>query len=323
MKHRASFLTLCLFALSLTFCAPQPLPSPSPTPSPSPSPVPEKSPFRIVAYATDAIIPQLIPYEQLTHINYSFLIPNTDGTFASLNNAWKLQQIVGVAHSQNVRVNIAVGGWGWDNQFETMASDPESRSAFVQNLLAVVNQYQLDGVDIDWEYPDQGQSSKNYLALMQELRAALPDKEISTAVISYGDETGLGIPNEVFDLVDFVNVMTYDGEVHGSMAEFEQGLNYWSERGVPQEKINIGLPFYTRPSEISFAKLIQTDPTAAQLDSFEYNGSLERYNGIPTVQAKTKLAMQKAGGIMFWALDHDAQGKDSLVNAIFEIVKNK
>ncbi len=323
MKHRASFLPLCLFALSLTFCAPQPLPSPTPAPTPSLSPVPETTPFRIVAYATDAIIPQLIPYAQLTHINYSFLIPNTDGTFAPLSNSWKLQQIVSVAHSQNVGVSIAVGGWGWDNQFETMAANPESRSAFVQNLLAVVNQYQLDGVDIDWEYPDPGQSSQNFLALMQELRAALPEKEISTAVISYGDETGLGIPNEVFDLVDFVNVMTYDGEVHGSMAEFEQGLAYWNERGVPQEKINIGLPFYARPSETSFAKLIRIDPAAAQLDSFEYNGSLERYNGIPTVQAKTKLAMQKAGGIMFWALDHDAQGEHSLVNAIFEIVKNK
>lgn len=295
--------------------------TPSPLPAPTNSPTPEKKSFRIVAYATDAIIPNIIPYNQLTHINYSFLIPNSDGTFASLNNAWKLQQIVGSAHSQNVRVNIAVGGWGWDDQFETMAANPESRSAFVKNLVDVVNQYQLDGVDIDWEYPDPGQSSKNYLALMQELRAALPEKEISTAVISYGDETGLGIPNEVFDIVNYVNVMTYDGEVHGSLKEFEQGLNYWTQRGVPQEKINIGVPFYTRPGEISFAKLIQADPAAAQVDSFEYNGVMQNYNGIPTLQTKTKLAMQSAGGIMFWALDHDAQGEDSLVNTIYQIVK--
>ncbi|MFN8413857.1 MAG: glycoside hydrolase family 18 protein [Anaerolineales bacterium] len=294
-------------------------PSPIP-PTASSTPTPEKKAFRIVAYATDGIIPQIIPYKQLTHINYSFLIPNSDGTFASLSNAWKLQQIVETAHSQNVHVNIAVGGWGWDDQFEQMAANPESRSAFVQNLLAVVNQYQLDGVDIDWEYPDPRQSSQNYLALMQELRNALPEKEISTAVISYGDETGLGIPNEVFELVDYINVMTYDGEIHGSLKEFEQGLNYWSKRGVPQEKINIGLPFYTRPSEISFAKLIQADPAAAQVDSFEYNGIMQNYNGIPTVQAKTKLAMQSAGGIMFWALDHDAQGEFSLVNVIYKTV---
>ncbi len=149
---------------------------------------------------------------------------------------------------------------------------------------------------------------------------ALPEKEISTAVISFGDDTGLGIPSEVFELVDYVNVMTYDGDIHGSLVEFEKGLEYWSGRGVPKEKINIGVPFYTRPSEISFAKLVQFDPAAAQVDSFEYNGSPEKYNGIPAVQAKTKLAMQNAGGIMFWALDHDAQGEYSLVNAIFEVV---
>ncbi|MBK9603521.1 MAG: glycoside hydrolase family 18 protein [Anaerolineales bacterium] len=282
--------------------------------------MPEKPSFRIVAYATDAIITSLIPYDQLTHINYSFLIPNPDGTFKTLNNSWKLEEIVTAAHEKNVRVSIAVGGWGWDNEFEAMAAVPEARSAFVQNLVAVVDQYHLDGVDIDWEYPDQGQSSQNFLSLMKELRRALPEKEISTAVISFGDDTGLGIPSEVFELVDYVNVMTYDGDIHGSLVEFEKGLEYWSGRGVPKEKINIGVPFYTRPSEISFAKLVQFDPAAAQVDSFEYNGSPEKYNGIPAVQAKTKLAMQNAGGIMFWALDHDAQGEYSLVKAIFEVV---
>jgi chitinase len=311
MRPAASFLTVCLFAVLLASCTLMKNPTSSPR---------EDKSFRITAYATDAIIVDLIPYDKLTHINYSFLVPNADGTFAPLNNAWKLESIVESAHSQNVRVSVAVGGWGWDDQFEQMASDPESRTSFVKNLKSVVDQYQLDGVDIDWEYPDPGESAQNYLALMKELRAALPDKLISTAVISYGDETGLGIPNESFGLVDYVNVMTYDGEVHASMEEFEEGINYWSARGVPKEKINIGAPFYSRPSEVSFAKLVQYDPAAAQQDSIEYNGSSERYNGIPTLQAKTRIAMQKTGGIMFWALDQDAQGKFSLVNAIYQIV---
>jgi GH18 family chitinase len=287
--------------------------------NPVPSSREDKS-FRITAYATDAIIVDLIPYDKLTHINYSFLIPNADGTFATLNNAWKLESIVESAHSQNVRVSVAVGGWGWDEQFEQMAADPESRTSFVKNLKDIVNQYELDGVDIDWEYPDPGDSAQNYLALMKELRAALPDKLISTAVISYGDETGLGIPDETFAIVDYVNVMTYDGEIHASMQEFEEGINYWSARGLPKEKMNIGAPFYSRPGEISFAKLVQVDPSAAQVDSFKYNGAVQMYNGIPTIQAKTRLAMQKTGGIMFWALDHDAQGEFSLVNAIYQIV---
>ena len=314
MKHIASVLTLCLFALSWTSCKPMQ----SPTPSAVASPTSEKNSFRILAYATDAIIPELIPYKQLTHINYSFLIPNSDGTFAPLNNAWKLKNIVESAHEQNVQVSIAVGGWGWDAQFEAMAANPETRTAFVKNLVDVVDQYQLDGVDIDWEYPDPGESSQNFLALMQELREALPDKLISTATISYGDETGLGIPNEVFNIVDYVNVMTYDGEIHGSLKEFELGLNYWAERGVPKEKINIGVPFYSRPSEVTFANLVKEDPAAAALNSFDYLGSTENYNGIPAVRTKTEIAMQQAGGIMFWALDHDAQGEYSLVNTIYQ-----
>lgn len=289
-------------------------PSPEPTVSPSPSPA---SQFIILAYATDAIIANLIPYDKLTHINYSFLTPKADGTFNPINNGWKLKQIVGTAHQHNVKVSISVGGWGWDAQFEEMAADPQTRTAFVQNLKAFVDEYQLDGVDMDWEYPDPGLSSQNFLALIQELRAAMPDKLLTTAVVSYGDEHGLGVPNESFEYFDFVNIMTYDGSDHGTMEQFERGLAYWSERGLPREKIVLGAPFYGDP-DLPYYKIVQEDPNAAQADSFDYYGTTYHYNGIPTIQTKTRIAMEKAGGIMFWALDHDAQGELSLVNAIYE-----
>ena len=319
MKRRASFLPFCLILFLLVSCSPMQTP-PTPTPQASPTPEPEADGFRIIAYATEAITPEIIPYDKLTHINYSFLIPNADGTLVQLTNAWKLKKIVDMAHSQNVKVSIAVGGWGWDEQFEQLTASSEARTAFVQNLKAFVDEYQLDGVDMDWEYPDPGQSSQNYVALMTELRAALPDKLISTAVISYGDDTGLGIPTESFELVDYVNVMTYDGSDHGTMEQFEKGLQYWSSRGVPKEKLNIGVPFYSRPSEVTYSKLVAADPAAAQTDSFDYFGMLQNYNGIPTIQKKTEIAMQNAGGIMFWELSHDVQGELSLVNAIFEVV---
>jgi GH18 family chitinase len=280
------------------------------TPVPSPS-------FIILAYATDGIFADIIPYQQLTHINYAFLIPNADGTFEKINNAWKLKQIVETAHSHNVQVSISVGGWGWDAQFEELAANPPTRAAFVQNLKAFVDEYQLDGADIDWEYPDPGQSSQNFLALIQELRAAMPDKLLTTAVVSYGDSNGLGVPAESFDLFDFVNIMTYDGPDHGSMEQFEKGLAYWNERGLPKEKIVMGVPFYGDPN-MPYFKIVQADPTAAQTDSFEYYGQTFHYNGIPTIQSKTRRAMEKANGIMFWALDHDAQGELSLVNAIYQ-----
>ena len=282
--------------------------------SPSPSPA---APFIILAYATDAIIANIIPYDKLTHINYSFLTPKADGTFNPITNGWKLKQIIGTAHQHNVKVSISVGGWGWDAQFEELAADPDTRTAFVQNLKAFVEEYQLDGVDMDWEYPDPGPSSQNFLALIQELRAAMPDKLLTTAVVSYGNEHGLGVPDESFESFDFVNVMTYDGSDHGTMEQFERGLAYWSERGLPREKIVLGAPFYGDP-DLPYYKIVQEDPAAAQADSFDYYGTTYHYNGIPTIQTKTRIAMEKAGGIMFWALDHDAQGELSLVNAMYE-----
>ena len=80
----------------------------------------------------------------------------------------------------------------------------------VQNLKSFVGEYQLDGVNMDREYPDPGQSSRNFLALIHELRTAMPDKLLTTAVISYGDGYGLGIPAGSFERFEFVNIMTYN-----------------------------------------------------------------------------------------------------------------
>ena len=286
------------------------------------TPSPATPPFIILAYATDGIFADIIPYDKLTHINYSFLTPKADGTFNPINNGWKLKQIVKDAHEHNVQVCISVGGWSWDAQFEELAADPQLRSAFVQNLKAFVDEYGLDGVDIDWEYPDPGQSSQNFLALIQELRAALPDKLLTTAVVSYGDEHGLGVPNESLEYFDFINIMTYDGPDHSTMEQFERGLSYWSQRGLPKEKIVMGAPFYGDPN-LPYYKIVKADPNASQTDTFEYIGATYYYNGIPTIQTKTQIAMEKAGGIMFWALDHDAQGELSLVNAIYEVAYPK
>lgn len=289
--------------------------------SPSPTPSPEAD-FRVIAYVTGAIVPEVIPYEKLTHINYAFLIPNADGTFAPFSNGWKLKTIVTQAHEADVQVLISVGGWGWDEQFETMAADPALRAVFVQNLQAFVEEYGLDGADIDWEYPDPGPSAQNFLALIGELRQALPDKLLTTAVVSYGD-TAEGVLSETFDLFDFVNVMAYDGSDHATMAQFMTGLTYWQERGLAADKIVMGVPFYARPGETIYRKLVETNPEAAQIDTTEVNGTLVVYNGIPTVRAKTEIALEQAGGIMFWTLEHDATGELSLLQAIDEVVNSR
>lgn len=294
-------------------------PTAVPQPIPTATPMPEPLPFRVLAYVTSSIVPETIPYDRLTHINYAFLIPNEDGSFAPFANGWKLKKIVADAHEAGVTVMISVGGWGWEKQFEVMAADSATRMAFVENLVAFVEEYNLDGVDMDWEYPLPGDSAENFVLLSQELRAAFPDKELTTAVVSYGG-TGEGMLPETFPLYDTINVMTYDGAEHGTMQQFTDGLAYWLDRGVPAEKLVMGVPFYSRPNEILYRKIVESNPENAYADTVEWGGAVETYNGIPTIQEKTRLALENAGGIMFWTLDQDAFDELSLLKAIDDTV---
>ncbi len=278
--------------------------------------------FRVIGYATDASIPEIIQYDKLTHINYAFLIPNEDGTFAPMSNVWKLDAIVTSAHQHGAKVLISVGGWGWDAQFEALAADPAARARAIEFMVNFIEEKNLDGVDMDWEYPDAGESSQNFLKLMTELRAALPEgKLLTAAVVSGGDFYGAGIPVESFGLMDFVNLMAYDGDDHGTMAQAESSLDYWLGRGLPAEKAVLGLPFYSRPSEVPYREVVAANPDASQIDDLDHFGTPNVYNGVPTIQAKTRLAMERASGVMFWNLDHDAQGELSLLSAINAVVE--
>jgi chitinase len=282
----------------------------------------EKS-FKIIGYAGDGnIVLSLIQFDKLTHINYAFLLPKADGTFFPLLNPSKLEQIVEKAHEKGVKVLISVGGWGYDGEFEILAVDAESRERFIENLLNLVEEYQLDGVDIDWEYPGPGmESAQNYLELMRGLSVPLHSQgKLLTAAVAAAGENGDGILKEVFDLVDFLNLMVYDGPGtnHASYDYALEALDYWNGRGLSPEKMTLGVPFYSRPGEVPYRKLVKYDPAAAMVDEFSYYGSMEYYNGIPTIQRKTDLAKRRASGIMIWELSLDTNDANSLLNAIFQ-----
>jgi chitinase len=96
------------------------------------------------------------------------------------------------------------------------------------------------------------------------------------------------------------------------MAFAKESLAYWDKRKLPRAKVNLGIPFYSRPNPQSYADLVKADPQNAQRDD---NGETY-WNGIPTVQAKVDLALGRVGGILVWELGQDATGKLSLGLAI-------
>jgi chitinase len=194
-----------------------------------------------------------------------------------------------------------------------------------------VEEFNLDGVDMDWEYPDDDSSSDDFVALMKPLADSLHarQKELTLAVVSYDGRLSsigkiaqaTGIKREIFDIVDWVNIMAYDDEngkvypdnAHSTYALAEKCLDYWiGERGLPSEKAVLGLPFYAKPGYISYRNLLAqgAEPSA---DSFKE----VFYNGTETIKAKTQLALARnCGGVMIWEISQDVKGENSLVRAI-------
>lgn len=282
--------------------------------------VTQSNPFRVIGYVTTAVVVENIPYEKLTHLNYAFLIPNSDGTFQSAINAWKLDRIVRDAKTHDVKVLISVGGWGYDAEFEALAATPEQRAGFIDHLIDFAGEHQLAGIDIDWEYPDQD-SRWNYLDLIRELRTALPPNKLLTAAVASHGKNGEGIPAESFQYMDFINVMAYDGIEHASLNHAQTALDYWLSRGVPKGKLVLGVPFYSRPIALPYRTLVALEPENAFRDEIEYQGTTISYNGIPSIQLKTEIAMYRASGIMIWNLEHDTlEEETSLLSAINTII---
>jgi chitinase len=266
-----------------------------------------------------------LPYARLTHINYAFLRPNPDGSLQPIDNPAKLRALVARAHARKVAVLIAVGGWSGssvDPAFEALAADPRARSTFTANMVAFVDQYQLDGVDIDWEYP-RADSAGNFTALMRELHDALrPRAKLLTAAVVSEGEHAAGVAPEVFALVDWIGIMAYDGgEPHANLAWSIASLQFWLQRGLPATKAVLGIPLYARPGEsFSYAQAVAADPANAERDCATVGGRTGCYNGLDTVRKKAEHALQHAGGVMVWELSQDTTDDSSLIAAIAQIV---
>ncbi|HVE00001.1 MAG TPA: glycosyl hydrolase family 18 protein [Cytophagaceae bacterium] len=284
-----------------------------------------KAQFKVVGYAP-SWAQTSIQYSKLTHINYAFALPQYGGRLKAIDNPGYLQTIVANAHANGVKVFVAIGGWSdngtpLDPIFESIGGDPGSRTNLINDAIYLINTYNLDGIDIDWEYPDPGNSANNYTTLLREMSTALHARGKGLSIAAAADSySASGINGDVFQYVDFVNIMAYDDGSSANHSTYQyavNGVNLFKGKGCPANKCIVGVPFYARPSWRSYADLLAAgaDPNS---DFFGSDG----YNGIPTIKQKTQMAISQAGGIMMWELAQDAQGAYSLLSAINDVVKS-
>ena len=267
-----------------------------------------------------------IQFSKLTHINYAFLIPNSDGSLQSIDDASKLSSMVSSAHAAGVKALISVGGGGGGGGFAGIVASSSNITNFVNNMIAFCNQYGLDGVDIDWEYPNPGTQASQFLTMMTQLSSALHNSGRVLSVAVIGEDDNDYIQSGMFSVVDMVMIMAYDDNnfLHSTYELGTQCLAYWLGRGCPVSEAILGVPFYGHDSsqnpnsdaaEVEYNTIL-ADGANAQLDAYSSFG----YNGILTMKSKTSYAMANAGGIGIWELSGDATGSNSLLTAINSVV---
>ncbi|GIO32569.1 MULTISPECIES: glycosyl hydrolase family 18 protein [Paenibacillus] len=212
---------------------------------------------------------------KLTHINYAFthiqdnkIVP-MEGQGDDANYAY-LQSLK--AQNPNLKILNSVGGWGADGFSDAVLTE-ESRETFASSIIDYMKRYDLDGIDLDWEYPTQSadgvmkarpEDKQNFTLMLKLLREKLDRLGAETgkyyeltiaagAFQSYLNGVEIG---EVVKYVDNINVMTFDfaggwsgttehhTNLYGGNFSVDASIRLYLNSGVPAEKLVIAAAFY-------------------------------------------------------------------------------
>lgn len=316
-------------------------------------------------------------------INLSFAYVNSDFSLdmRSLNDSILYGALS--ARNKGVRVVLSIQGYGDSSKnFSNAASNENTRAIFIKNIVDVVEKYHFDGIDLDWEYPGWFTPSKKdaeaekYTALVKELNEALKAKNnqyLLTAALPGGAEGYQRYDlKECSKYLDFIHIMTYDLEASSKVyhhtavyanlgkgtatnAAAHESVELFRLKGVPVEKIVIGIAFYgkwTQPSSSANGGL-GTDSKNGKYTTLTYNtikavylskvGSTVKeywdsvccapylydsannyfitYENEKSIKEKAKYVRNnKLAGVMIWELGEDSYDGD-LMRAVVDAVR--
>lgn len=283
-------------------------------------------------YYTPAPSDSLLQY--FNHVMVFSITPNEESKIDSSHiDESALADLVRRAHAKGVKVGLSVGGYGMSENFPALAADPQKREEFAKALVAFARNRSLDGIDLDWEYPDttQGQNI-HYRDLIGAVRRASLPAGLSLSINVHRVSSHFANLNP--DSVDWIQIMSYDqskgvrngytskGE-NGNFQESMEQLQFWHEKvGFPKNKIVLGMPAYAvslkdgNALTILAYKDFTMDPLS---DSVLVDGTM-LYMGGPNSCARKSQYLRQNGykGYMFWEMSQDQGGEASLFQSAWK-----
>ena len=257
--------------------------------------------------------------KKLSHINYAFVDVKD-------NRAWLHNEATDTINfrrltelkkqNKDLKILISLGGWTWSKNFSDAVLTDTSTHAFAYSCIDIAAKYNLDGVDIDWEYPGligdsnvfRPEDKEHYTLLFKELRQGLDSLKkitgkkylVTTAVGAHQDFIDHTEMDKVQQYTDFINLMSYDyaggsdtisnhhTNLYTSSPDTAQGstdksVKAFMAAGVPAAKLVVGLGFYGKGWEMETTNnngLYRRVKKFVRAGGFDYlKDSLENKNG--------------------------------------------
>lgn len=237
--------------------------------------------FRIIGYVSDAKKLPPVSARKLDVINFAFakVNPRHEVFLPGETASNSLATLTGLRKDNpKLKVVLSIGGWGAGN-FSEAAATASARKTFIDTSTALMLAHDLDGLDIDWEYPTQPgpgishspADRENFSLLLEELRARLdtlgrkPRRHYLLTIAAADGKAAQGLElARIAKVLDYINLMTYDfygslnrttghhAGLHASaLAPAEsrnatRAVDEFLAGGVPPRKIHLGLAFYGR-----------------------------------------------------------------------------
>ena len=206
--------------------------------------------------------------------NGSIVLYDSEVDLAELENLAALKE-----ENPDLKTLISVGGWTLSNNLSLVARTEETRQAFAESAVEIVQKFNLDGLDLDWEYPVEAgmpenhrdeSDKENHTKLLQAVRDAFDTLEVEdgkeylvtiagAANWAYAENNELA---EIAEIVDYIAIMAYDingtwsgltghnAPLHSDPLEAKvRGWNFGADGtlaiygAVPKDKLVMGVPF--------------------------------------------------------------------------------
>lgn len=226
-------------------------------------------------WVSSQLPPEKIDWSKYDIMCYAFVVPSRDASLTiGSSDSSLLMRMVKSAHAAESKLLLSLGGWGQSSGFSPSVASSAMIAKFVKSIRRVYDTYKLDGIDLDWEYPNNAAAgthsasdTKNFQSFLEALRQGLPSGALITAAVAPAPWlASSGNPAGSFaraaSALDYIMIMNYDtwgssstpgpnaplGNLCSNSSHPEASaaaaVKQWAAAGMPRSKMLLGSPMY-------------------------------------------------------------------------------